>query len=838
MQTQIDMSGLSHKKALEALNKYGPNILPANQPKTLFAIVLNIVSEPMFLMLLVAGGIYLALGDPAEAMFLLTFVFIVISITFIQERKTQRALESLRELSAPRALVIRDGIEIRIAGREVVPGDLLVLHEGDRISADAQLIQGQLSVDESLLSGEAVPLNKLPNSELFASTVVTKGVGIAVVKATGISTEVGQIGQTLARTDETPSGLQKASRTLIINLTIIGFGVAIALVLLNWLWNERSFLESLLSGIALTMAILPEEIPVILTVFLALGAWRITKFKVLTRNVAAVEALGAITVLAVDKTGTLTQNYMQVAELSVGDALFTSTPDAELPEKFHTMVEFAMLATPVDPFDPMEKAIQLFGHTKLIGTEHVHDDCCPEFEYELSAEILAMTHVYSSEKPSIHLLATKGAPEAVADLCHLSKDKLKVIALQVEEMAKRGLRVLGVAKGEWKASKNEDWPKSQHDFDFVFLGLIGFVDPARPEVLHAVAECHRAGIRMLMLTGDHPATAQAIAQEVGISKHAEVIMGDEIETLDDDVLFERLKHADVCARMKPQQKLRLVQMLQKNGDVVAMTGDGVNDAPALKAANVGIAMGERGTDVAREAADLVLLDDSFKSIVTAISQGRRIYDNISKATRFVIAVHIPIIALTLFPALLHWPVMLQPIHIVLLQLLIDPACAIVFEAEAAQSNIMRRPPRLPSATPFSRNNIGYALAQGAGIAFILILGSALLQNMAWSDTEVRVSLFIALVPALFLIVLFNLNATNIIELDLHKQNPWLIYMFAGVSVILIAVLAIPMLESMMGFAKINMSIALASLALLIVCGIWLKIFYKIEKKSNFCTKLI
>lgn len=838
MEIQADMNGLSHQQALNALNKYGPNILPANHPKTLSAIIFGIVTEPMFLMLLIAGGIYLALGDPAEATFLLMFVFIVIGITIIQERKTQRALESLRELSAPRALVIREGVEVRISGREVVPGDLLVLHEGDRISADALLVQGQLWVDESLLSGEAVPLNKLPNSKLFASTVVTKGVGMAVVQATGSSTEVGQIGQTLVRTNETPSGLQQASRTLIKNLTIIGFGIAVGLVLLNWLWNERSFLESLLSGIALTMAILPEEIPVILTVFLALGAWRITKFNVLTRNVAAVEALGAITVLAVDKTGTLTQNHMQVAELSVGEEIFKSTPDAELPERFHTMVEFAMLATPTDPFDPMEKAIQLFGHAKLSGTEHVHDDLFPEFEYELSAEILAMTHVYSSQRPSIHLLATKGAPEAVGDLCHLSEDKLNEIALQVEDMAKRGLRVLGVAKGEWKASDdNKEWPRSQHDFDFVFLGLVGFVDPARPEVSHAVAECHRAGIRLLMLTGDHQSTAQAIAQEVGLSGHAEVIMGDEIEMLDDDVLFERLKHADVCARMKPQQKLRLVQILQKNGDVVAMTGDGVNDAPALKAANVGIAMGERGTDVAREAADLVLLNDSFKSIVTAISQGRRIYDNISKATRFVIAVHLPIIALTLIPALLHWPVMLQPIHIVLLQLLIDPACAVVFEAEAAQSNIMHRPPRLPSATPFSRKNIGFAIAQGAGIALILIIGSALLQNMSWSESEVRVSLFTALVPALFLIVLFNRDTTNIIELNLHKQNPLLKYMFAGVSAILIVVLATPMLESMMGFASVSMPIVLASSALLIVCGIWLKIL-RISKNNTTKMKLI
>ncbi|MFA6192930.1 MAG: cation-translocating P-type ATPase [Sulfurimonas sp.] len=841
MVAQTDIGGLSCEQAKNQLKKYGSNLLPANQPKTLLSIIFGVVSEPMFLMLLIAGGIYLALGDPAEAIFLLTFVFIVITITLTQERKTQRALESLRELSAPRALVVRDGIEVRIAGQEVVPGDLLVLHEGDRIPADALLVQGQLSVDESLLSGEAVPVTKLPNTEslslLFASTVVTKGVGMAVVQATGTSTAVGHIGQALAVTKEIPSGLQQASRALIKNLTIIGLGVAVALVLLNWLWNERSFLESLLSGIALTMAILPEEVPVILTVFLALGAWRITKFKVLTRNVAAVEALGAITILAVDKTGTLTQNHMQVEELSVGDSLFQSTPDAELPEKFHTMVEFAMLATPSDPFDPMEKAIQLFGHTKLSGTEHVHDDRCPEFHYELSAEILAMTHVYSSERPLIHLLATKGAPEAVADLCHLSEDELQVIQLQVDEMAKRGLRVLGIAKGEWQTSvSNHTWPESQHEFDFVFLGLVGFIDPIRPEVPHAIAECRSAGIRLLMLTGDHSSTAQAIAQQVGLSERAEVIMGDEIEMLNDDALLERLKHADVCARMKPEHKLRLVQILQKGGEVVAMTGDGVNDAPALKAADIGIAMGERGTDVAREAADLVLLDDSFKSIVTAISQGRQIYDNISKATRFVIAVHLPIIALTLIPALLHWSVMLQPIHIVLLQLLIDPACAIVFEAEIAAGNIMNRPPRLPLATPFSRSNIGFAIAQGVGIALILIFGTALLQNMEWSETEIRTILFAALVPTLFLIVLFNRDSDSAIELNLYKQNPWLGYMFIGVSVILTAVLIIPMLRNMMGFASMGVSMLFSSVALLIVCGLWLKAVGMTKNRINISTR--
>ena len=746
--------GLSAAEAARRLATEGPNLLPGSAPKSTLAIVRDVVTEPMFLMLLAAGSIYLALGDRGEALFLLGFVFVVIGITLAQERKTQRALESLRDLSAPRALVIRDGQEQRIAGREVVRGDLLVLHEGDRIAADALLIDGQLEVDESLLTGEAVPVVKLPLAQdsqnaqasasaeapatragppqarpapsgdsaahevasvgavaasagppqarpapsggsaahevasvgaIYASTVVTRGVAVAQVCATAAHTAVGRIGADLAATVEPPSALQQGSRRLVRNLGIGALVLALAQVLLGWWWNSRPLLESLLSGIALAMAILPEEIPVILTVFLALGAWRISHQKVLTRRVTAVEALGAITVLAVDKTGTLTMNRMAVAELTSGEQHFRPESASELPEHFHLLAEFAMLATPADPFDPMEKAIQHFGHQWLQGTEHVHDGREPEFEYALSGEILAMTRVFASDEPNVHLLATKGAPEAVADLCHLDAAQQGAIRRQVEAMAERGLRVLGVARGRWKGAapapgQSPPWPQSQHDFDFDFLGLVALADPPRTEVPAALAECRRAGVRVIMMTGDHPATARAIAQQVGLSDRPDVITGAQLEALDDASLSERLRHVDLCARLKPQHKLRLVQLLRASGEVVAMTGDGVNDAPALKAADVGIAMGERGTDVAREAAALVLLDDSFARIVAAIRQGRRIDSNIRKAVRFVFAVHVPIIGLALVPTLLHWPVLLLPVHIVLLELLIDPACSIVFEA--------------------------------------------------------------------------------------------------------------------------------------------------------------
>ncbi|MGP1691695.1 MAG: cation-translocating P-type ATPase [Giesbergeria sp.] len=865
--------GLSAAEAARRLAVDGPNMLPGSAPKSSWAIVRDVLTEPMFLMLLAAGGIYLALGDRAEALFLLGFVFVVIGITLVQERKTQRALESLRDLSAPRALVIRDGQEQRIEGQSVVRGDLLVLHEGDRIAADAQLLQGQLEVDESLLTGEAVPVAKLPAAQdapasasvgapaasagppqarpaplggsaahevasvgamsmLFASTVVTRGVGVAQVQAIAANTAVGRIGADLAATTEPPSALQEGSRKLVRRLGAGALVLASAQVLLGWWWNGRPLLESLLSGIALAMAILPEEIPVILTVFLALGAWRISRQKVLTRRITAVEALGAITVLAVDKTGTLTVNRMAVAELATAQAHFTPEGAAELPEEFHRLAEFAMLATPADPFDPMEKAIQQFGHQWLEGTEHVHDGREPEFEYALSGEILAMTRVFAGSETapsSDHwLLATKGAPEAVADLCHLDTARQGAIRQQVEAMAERGLRVLGVACGRWSgasAAPGADplWPQSQHDFDFEFLGLVALADPPRPEVPAALAECRGAGVRVVMMTGDHPATARAIARQVGLSERPDILTGAELEALDDAALTARLRHVDLCARLKPQHKLRLVQLLRASGEVVAMTGDGVNDAPALKAADVGIAMGERGTDVAREAAALVLLDDSFARIVAAIRQGRRIDSNIRKAVRFTFAVHAPIIALVLGPTLLKWPTLLMPVHIVLLQLLIDPTCAVVLEAEPEDIGSMERPPRPVSDSPFSIAPLVYSVLQGLGLAAVLLAGQYWLAGQGWSNAQSRTVVFGTLVLCVMLLILANRDLSRPAWHGVSDRNPWLWRMAAAMALLLVAVLGLPWLRTLMGLALPGAGGLAVGAALLALTLAWLEL---------------
>ncbi len=804
-----EQEGLTTAQVAQAMQSGGRNVLPGQEPKSFMAICLEVITEPMFLMLVVAGGLYLILGDRAEAIFLLGSVFVIIGMTIFQQRKTQRALDALRDLSAPRALVIRDGKETRISGSDVVQGDVLILHEGDRVPADSTLLDGKLDIDESLLTGESVPVTKFSEGgeqgALFASTVVTRGVGIAKVTAIGVNTAVGRIGAELIATKEPPSKLQSHSRRLVRLLGLIALLLALSQALLGWWWNHQPMVESLLLGIALAMALLPEEIPVVITVFLALGAWRIARHRVLTRRVSSVEALGGITMLAVDKTGTLTENRMVVAEVATIDQTFTKDAANPMPEAFHALVEFAMLATPEDPFDPMEKAIQHFGHVWLDGTEHVHDGRQPEFEYSLSPDILAMTRVYASHQPDHHLLATKGAPEAVMDLCHLSDVQRHAIARQVEYMAERGLRVLAVARGLWREPEGRrapgtDWPDSQHDFDFEYLGLVALYDPPRPEVADAIRMCKRAGIRVLMMTGDHPATAWAIAKQVGLSSNPEVLTGAEVMSLDKQQLMAKLNTLDVCARLKPEHKLRLVEALRQSGEVVAMTGDGVNDGPALKAADIGIAMGERGTDVAREAASLVLLNDSFASIVEAIRQGRRIDANIRKAVRFIIAVHIPVIALAMMPTLFHWMVLLMPVHIVLLELLIDPACAVVFEAESEDQGLMDRPPRASTDSPFSGIQLMSGLLQGLGVTAVLLAGKWWGDSNDWSDDQVRTVVYLSLLLSVMLLIWTNRSVSARLGGLGRANNPFWWWMVAGVGVTWAALAYVPWIRRLMGFS--------------------------------------
>lgn len=829
------VTGLSDDEAARRLAAEGLNELPTAKPRSVFMIAFEVVKEPMFLLLVAVGAIYLILGDLQEALMLLSFVFVVMGITFYQERRTERVLEALRDLSSPRALVIRDGRQVRIAGRDVARGDVVVLAEGDRIPADAVIFESSgFSVDESLLTGESVPVRKAPGDPsqamgapggddlpfVYSGTMVVQGQALAEVKAIGQSTELGKIGKALeaVRPGQTP--LQKETGQLVRNLAVFGLALSI-LVFVVYGLTRGNWLNGVLAGLTLAMAMLPEEFPVVLTIFLALGAWRISRRSVLTRRVPAVETLGSATVLCVDKTGTLTQNIMHVRQLMVGGRLFDTDNDGDrLPDEFHEMFEFSILASQRDPFDPMEKAIKRMGERYLEHTEHLHEDWRLLREYPLSQELLALSHVWESPSGEEYVIAAKGAPEAIADLCHLDEKQARELDADVKRMADAGLRVLGVAKAQFTKA---GLPGEQHDFNFRLVGLIGLADPVRPGVPEAIQECYRAGIRVIMITGDYAGTAQYIAHEIGLANPDDVITGQELKVMDDDELRRRIPDVNIFARVVPEQKLRLVNALRSHGQIVAMTGDGVNDAPALKSADIGIAMGARGTDVAREASSLVLLDDAFASIVASVRLGRRIYDNLKKAMAYIFAVHVPIAGLTLLPVLLKMPLVLFPVHIVFMELIIDPACSIVFEAEPEEPDVMTRPPRDPKAPIFGRKVIILSVLQGLSVLTIVMAIYAMTLSRGIGEAEARTLAFTTLIIGNLGLILTNRSWERTIFASIRTKNSALWWVLGGAIVFLALVLYVPFLQKLFHFTTIHAPELAMSLTAGVLGIVWFEI---------------
>lgn len=837
------ISGLSAEEAALRLKADGYNELPSSRKRSLPAIAWEVVREPMFLLLICGGTIYFLLGDIREAVMLLGFVFVVMGITLYQERKTERALEALRDLSSPRALVVRDGIQQRISGREVVKGDTIILAEGDRVPADSIIISCvNLSVDESLLTGESVPVRKescggtsqmaRPGGDnmpfVYSGTLVVQGFGIATVQAIGKDTEMGRIGKALQSIEPEETALQKETGDIVKKLAVTGLALCI-IVAAVYGFTRDNWLNGILAGITLAMAMIPEEFPVVLTIFLALGAWRISGKRVLTRRVPAVETLGSASVLCVDKTGTLTMNRMSVRSIYVDNELYE--PDHlqnHLPEKFHETVEFSMLASQSDPFDPMEKAMRELGHRVLTGTEHLHSDWMLVQEYPLSPDLLAMSRVWKAPDSDNYVIAAKGAPEAIADICHLGKKELDDLLERINSMAAEGLRIIGVAKSEYF---QRSLPDGQHDFKFEFLGLIGMADPVRPGVAGAVTECYDAGVRVVMITGDYPVTARNIAAQIGL-KHGEIITGPELEKMDETELRQRIKTVNIFARVVPEQKLMIVNALKANREVVAMTGDGVNDAAALKAAHIGIAMGGRGTDVAREASSLVLLDDDFSSIVQAVRMGRRIFDNLKKAMSYILAIHVPIAGMSLLPVFFKWPLVLLPVHIVFLELIIDPACSVVFEAEAEEKGIMTRPPRRLDDPLFGRRTVIFSMLQGGGVLLMSLLIFIVSMRMGQGEDEARALCFTTLIFANIGLILANRSWTRTIFFTLRSPNPALWWVTGGALLFLTAVLTVPFLRDLFLFSRMH----LIDVAVAAAAGMASIVWFEIYKMRNVSVK--
>jgi Ca2+-transporting ATPase len=820
------VDGLSEEEAARRLATDGPNELPTAKRRNLLQEAWTVVRQPMLLLLLGAGAVNFLLAEPLDGAMLMAFVLVVIGISIYQEHKTERALAALRDLSSPRALVVRDGKQVRIAGRDVVRGDVLMLAEGDRVPADAVLAEcANFSVDESALTGESVPVRKVPvevdtaevdeadaamgrpggdaTPWVFSGTLVVKGHGIAVARQIGAGTELGRIGAALRAIAPERTRLQREIDRLVKILAVVGVLAAVMVTVVYGL-TRGNWLGGVLAGIAAAMALLPEEFPVILTVFLALGAWRMSRKHVLTRRPPVIETLGSATVLCVDKTGTLTMNKMTVRQLIVGDQAHT-LDEEPLPEPFHAIAEFAVLASPVDPFDPMDKAFRDVEDKYLAGTPHTHGDWELVREYPLSEKLLALSHVWRSPDGGRYVVAAKGAPEAIADLCHLNPDQTAQLTAQVERAAADGQRVLGVAFASFDA--DAELPGEQHDFDFEYLGLAGLYDPVRPGVADAVAECRRASVRTIMITGDYPGTAMAIAREIGLDHEAGCLTGRELAAMADDELAERIRTVCVFARMVPEQKLQLVRALQANGEVVGMTGDGVNDAPALRAADIGIAMGARGTDVARESAALVITDDDFSSIVSGVRQGRGIYENLRKAMAYVIAVHLPIVGMSLIPVFVaDWPLVLLPVQIAFLELIIDPACSVVFEAEEIDPKIMDAPPRAASAPMFGPRVLAIAVLQGLSVfaATVAVYLWSVFGN--YSDDMVRSVTFATLVIGNVALILVNRSwRLSIWQTFQQRRNPALKWILLGAGVLLVTILTVPGLRHAFNFGPLPLT---------------------------------
>ena len=738
--------GLTKEEVINSKEKYGVNKLEEKKKQPLILKILSIFKEPMFLLLIIAASIYFIVGEYRDGIIMLIFVLAICLIEYIQETKTDKALEELNKLSALNVKVIREGKEKVISSEEVVVGDIVLLEEGDSVPADGKLLYTQsLGVNESSLTGESLVVyknckedkdNHFKLNMCYSGTNVTNGLGVIEIVSVGKNTEFGRIGESLKEIEKERTPLEKQINKLVFICTIISFIVFLLTIVINYINHpelafSKRIIEAILAGVTIAMATIPEEIPVVLTVFLAMGAWDLTKKKTITRNMKTIETLGAVNVLCTDKTGTLTENKMKVQDIY---------------EYSDTFLETSYLSCPLVAYDPMEIAIK--EYCKLKNDINYGEKITKE--YAFTPETKMTGQVWDNK-----LLCVKGAYESVLPLCNLDKKKYEEIKKKIDEYSNEGFRVLAVARN----NSLKNIPNSLFEAKLTFEGLIALYDPPRFGVKTSLSECYSAGVRVIMITGDNGETAKGIAKKINLANYDEVITGNELENMSDEELFEKAKTVNIFARVYPNHKMRIVNALQKDNKIVAMTGDGVNDAPALKKANVGIAMGKRGTNVAKESADLILLDDNFNTIVKAIENGRTIYHNIRKAISYVIAIHIPIALLSLFVPVFKLPTLLLPIHVMLLELLIDPTSSIVFQRIKPSSDIMQEKPRNINETILNVKNAISSISQGLLIFLVVFITYFLLihNNI---DTNLSITVAYAILVLSIMLITYQLRGND------------------------------------------------------------------------------
>lgn len=819
-------TGLSAKEVLLSREKNGSNALLSNEGNTFFHVLKDVVKEPMFILLLSACLVYFFADSIQEGLIMLVSIFIVSGISIFQDYRSRNAVNALNKLSASRVKVRREGIVTEIPADEVVVDDLLIVEEGEIVAADGLIFSANdFSLNESVLTGESFTVSKTANgvNQVYKGTLVTGGSAEVKVSAVGVNTAFGKIGVSLKEIKISKTPLQQQIQSFVKYMVWIGALAFIVVVAFNY-YQSRDFVSSFLQGLTLAMSILPEEIPVAFSTFQALGAFRLLSNNIIVKQPQYVETLGSATVICADKTGTLTQNKMQIEFLydAVNHKSVKINGSTDLPAE---LIEYAMWSSETSPFDPMEVAIHnLYKNScsidKRTSFQQIH-------EYPLLGTPPMMTHIFSNQMES--LIAVKGAPEAIIARSNLSPEAISLIEKQSIEYAKKGFRVLGVGKGNWK---EKDWPVSQQEFSFEFLGLLAFQDPPKDKIVETIRSFKNAGIRVVMITGDYAETALAISKQIQLCDNELVLTGKEILQISTAELGEKVKIVNVFARMFPEAKLKVIEALKDNGEIVAMTGDGVNDAPALKAAHIGISMGSRGTEVAKSAASLILTDDDLSHMTEAVSLGRKIYDNLKKAIQYIVSIHIPIILIVVAPLLLHWkyPNIFSPIHVIFLELIMGPTCSIIYENEPIEPGTMLRPPRKIMSTFLSFRQLLMSIFQGLAISIVCLLAGYFTMRDGVSENSVRTTVFITLLFSNIFLTLTNRSFYFSVLDTIRYRNILVPIMISITLLFILLVLNVSFFTNLFELHKMN-TIQLTESLLFAFAGVfWIEIWKIYQRK--------
>lgn len=828
-----NISGLTSEQVLDARATYGYNEMHHQKQHGLINAVLELLKEPMFLLLLAAAVIYFISGEIGDGIFMLSAIVIVASISLYQDYRSRIALETLQNLTQPVSKVIRNGTIAEIKREEVVVGDYLIVEEGMSVPADGIIIHSNdFSVNESLLTGESLPVSKSERKEnnVYQGTYVVGGLAICKVVAIGSDTELGKIGKSLQSVEEEKTPLQVQITSFVKKMALAGAIIFLFVWGINYM-QSGNMLNSLLKALTLAMSIVPEEIPVAFTTFMALGAWRLSKMGIIVKNTKTVETLGSATIICTDKTGTITQNKMSLAKIFVLATNKIISVNELNSNESKKLIALAMWASEPMPFDPMD--IALHEAYRKSNSQDDRTNYKMIHEYPLSGTPPMMTHVFENTWGN-RVIAVKGAPEAVTRVSTLSESERRAIGQAVEELSKEGFRVLGVGESYFDG---DQFPKDQHELKFTFTGLVAFYDPPKENINSVFDSFYKAGIDVKILTGDNASTTSTIARQTGFRGADKAVNGEELLSLSDEEIKRKVMEVNIFTRMFPNAKLKILNALKANGQVVAMTGDGVNDGPALKAAHIGIAMGKKGSEVAKEASSLILTDDDLARMVDAVAMGRKIYSNLKRAIQYIISIHIPIILAVFIPLVLGWayPSIFSPIHIIFFELIMGPTCSIIYENEPLEKNAMLQKPRPFTTTFFKWNELGTSIIQGLVITFGVLFVYQYAVNLDNSESVTRTMVFVTLITANIFLTLVNRSFYYPVLTTLSYKNNLVPLIITITGVLMGCLIYIPAVAQFFGLESLSISNLLISIGVGFISVIWfeaVKAFKRMRSPVN------